>query len=251
MRPASQMAIHLQRILNSTIENCAVMADTPPLKRIRWSQAFRIVPSRFPPVGVFDRIADPGDLEALFAIEGLTNPRLREELGALRLVPPGRRISGPGTTPVMAAFTHLNPDGSRFSDGSWGVFYAAHSVATAVEETVYHRERFLAATAEPPCDSEMRCYRTTIQGKLHDIRGGWIAEHDPDSYVASVALARQLRAANSDGVVYDSARHQGGECVAVFYPDRVGPCTQDQHLLYRWDGQRIAQVLTVDEWKRG
>ena len=47
----------------------------------------------------------------------------------------------------MAAFTHLNPEGSRFSDGSWGVFYAAHSVATAVEETVYHRERFLAATA--------------------------------------------------------------------------------------------------------
>lgn len=227
------------------------MADIPPLKRIRWSQAYRIVPSRFPPVGVFDRIAEPGDLEALYAIEAMTNPRLRDEMGELRLVPPERRVSGPGTTPVMAAFTHLNPEGSRFSDGSWGVFYAAHSVATAVEETVYHRERFLAATTEPACDIEMRCYRTSIQARLHDLRGGWKAAHDPDNYAAGIALARRLRNDGSDGIVYDSVRHQGGECVAVFYPDRVAPCVQAQHLMYRWDGTRIAQVLTVDEWKRG
>jgi RES domain len=227
------------------------MADIPPLKRIRWSQAYRIVPSRFPPVGVFDRIAEPGDLEALYAIEAMTNPRLRDEMGELRLVPPERRISGPGTTPVMAAFTHLNPEGSRFSDGTWGVFYAAHSVATAVEETVYHRELFLAATAEPACDIEMRCYRTSIQARLHDLRGGWKAVHDPHSYAAGVTLARRLRGEGSDGIVYDSVRHHGGECVAVFYPDRVAPCVQAQHLMYRWDGTRIAQVLTVDEWKRG
>ncbi|RDI99127.1 RES domain-containing protein [Dyella solisilvae] len=227
------------------------MADIPPLKRIRWSQAYRIVPSRFPPVGVFDRIAEPGDLDALYAIEALTNPRLRQEMGQLQLVPKERRISGPGTTPVMAAFTHLNPEGSRFSDGSWGVFYAGHSVATAVEETVYHRERFLAATAEPACDIEMRCYRTSIHAKLHDLRGGWKAVHDPDNYAAGVALARRLRNEGSDGLVYDSVRHRGGECVAIFYPDRVAPCTQAQHLMYRWDGRRIAQVLTVDEWKRG
>lgn len=223
----------------------------PPLKRIRWNQAYRIVPSRFPPIGVFERIADPADLDAMFAIEALTNPRLRNELGVLRMVPKARRVSGPGSTPVMAAFTHLNPQGSRFSDGSWGVFYAAHSVTTAVEETVYHREQFLAATAEPACDIEMRCYRTGIDSKLHDIRGGWPAVHDPDSYSASVTLAQALRAAGSNGIVYDSARHRDGECLAAFYPDVVAPCVQAQHLIYRWDGARIAQVLQVNELKRG
>ena len=223
----------------------------PPVKRIRWSQAYRIVPSRFPPVGVFDRIADPADLEAVFAVEALTNPRLREEAGALRQVPPARRISGPGSTPVMAAFTHLNPEGSRFSDGSWGVFYAAHRVATAVEETVYHRERFLAATAERACELQMRCYRTSFDCKLHDLRGGWPAASDPHSYAASVPLARELRAAGSNGLVYDSARHAGGECAAAFYPDVVAPCVQSHHLIYRWDGRRIAQVLEVSELKRG
>jgi hypothetical protein len=224
--------------------------DTPPIRRIRWSQAYRIVPSRFPPAGLFDRIADPADLDAVFAIEAMTNPRLREEANTMKLVPPDRRISGPGSTPVMAAFTHLNPEGSRFSDGTWGVFYAARNVITAVEETVSHREIFLAATGEPACEMEMRCYRTSIDCKMHDIRGGWPEAHDAVSYSASVTLARELRAAGSNGIVYDSVRHAGGECVAVFYPDVVAPCVQAQHLIYRWDGHRIANVLEVSEMKR-
>ncbi|TAL74336.1 MAG: RES domain-containing protein [Rhodanobacter sp.] len=222
-------------------------ASLPPVHAIHWRHAYRIVPSRFPPAGLFDRIADAADLEALFVIEAMTNPRLRDELGALALVPKARRISGPGATPVMAAFTHLNPEGSRFSDGSWGVFYAAHAVATAVEETVYHRERFLAATAEPPCKVQMRCYDTRVHAPLHDIRGGWKAQHNPDVYTASVALARTLRAAGSNGIVYDSVRDRGGECIAAFWPDVVAPCVQAQHLIYRWDGRRISQVLEVSE----
>ena len=225
-------------------------SQLPPVKRIRWSHAWRIVPSRFPPIGVYDRIADPADIDALFAIEAMTNPRLRDEADALKLVPKEHRISGPGSTPVMAAFTHLNPEGSRFSDGTWGVFYAAHSAATAVEETVYHRERFLGATAEPACSIQMRCYRTSVDSRLHDIRGGWTDEHDPDAYVASVKLARALREDGSNGIVYDSARDSGGECLAAFQPDVVAPCVQAQHLVYRWDGARIAQVLEVSELKR-
>src|SRR6185437_7577554 len=130
----------------------AMPPNDPPLHRIRWQRAYRIVSSRFPPVGVFDAIAEPKDLEALYQIEALTNPRLREEWGELSNVPKEHRVSGPGTTPLMAAFTHVNPEGSRFSDGSYGVLYLAHEFDTAVEETVYHREQFLMATKEPPID---------------------------------------------------------------------------------------------------
>ena len=63
-------------------------------------------------------------------------------------------------------------------------------------------------------------------------------------------LARLLREAGSNGIVYDSVRQRGGECLAAFHPDVVAPCVQAQHLVYRWDGQRIARVLEVSEMKR-
>ncbi len=226
--------------------------DLPPLKRIRWNQIYRIVPSRFPPVGVFDRIANPADLDAVFAIEALTNPRLREEAGALKLVPKERRISGPGSTPVMAAFTHLNPEGSRFSDGSWGVFYAAHNVATAVEETVYHREQFLAATAEPACEIQMRCYRSSVDSKLHDLRGGWLRGACPGQLRSPKRRARPRTACCRFQWhrLWQRCATSGVDVLLRSTLTWSPPCVQAQHLIYRWDGTRIAQVLEVSELKR-
>jgi hypothetical protein len=217
----------------------------PPVASVDWRPAWRIVPSRFPPVGLFDRVADPDDLDAIADIEALTNPRLRDELGQLELVPRNRRVTGHGTTPIMAAFTHLNPEGSRFSDGSYGVLYAAREEITAIRETVHHSALFLAYTREPPLRVEMRCYKTGVRGSLHDLRNGYQAEHDPDSYAASRTRANALRAAGSEGIVYRSVRNPDGECVAVFYPDIVMPHVQTRHYQYVWDGARISDVLEM------
>ncbi len=210
--------------------------------RVRFRSTYRIVSSRFPPVGVFDTIADPADIEALHELEAMTNPRMRDALGAIGLVPPERRIAGPGTTPIMAAFTHLNPEGSRFTPGWYGVYYCAREQQTAVAETVFHRERFLRSTDEPACVLDMRCYVGEIDSRLHDIRGGYPALHDPDSYVASQRFAVELRADGGNGIVYDSVRAPGGTCVAAFHPDVLKPVHQGPHLQYHWDGSRIAHV---------
>ncbi len=220
---------------------------TPPVRPIAWRPSHRIVSSRFPPVGVFDAIADPEDLEALFELEGMTNPRLRQELGRIQLVPPGRRIAGPGTTAIMAAFTHPNRDGSRFADGTFGVYYAARERDTAIAETVYHRTRFLQHTREPPCVLQLRSYLADVAGDFHDIRGGWPALHDPDSYAASQRAAVALRAAGSEGIVYDSVRQPGGQCIAAFHPDLVSPARQGPHLHYHWDGVAITHVAIGTE----
>ena len=143
----------------------------PEVARVEWIPSCRIVPSRFPPVGLYDRVADPQDLEAVFAVENLTNPRLRQEAGEISLVAPEDRVSGPGTTPIMAAFTHLNPEGARFSDGTYGAYYAGRSLNTAVVESRYHRERFLMRTREDPIELDMRTYLADLRGDLHDIRG--------------------------------------------------------------------------------
>jgi RES domain len=208
----------------------------------------RIVSSRFPPAGLWDRIADPAEFDALAEIEGLTNERLREERGALASIPRHRRVAGPGTTPVMAAFTHCNPEFSRFSDGTFGVFYAARAEATAIRETVFHRERFLAATTQPAQQVTMRCYVSSILRPLHDIRVGHDGLHDPDpgTYPVSAAFARALRLANSEGISYRSVRHAGGECVAVFWPDNLAPCVQGSHYAYHWNGTAITAVSRLE-----
>lgn len=87
---------------------------------INWDQSFRIIFSRYPFIGIYDRIADPADIEAVVELERLTNDRIREEAGDIALVPTADRISGPGSTPIMAVFTHAKS--SRFSDGSFGVY---------------------------------------------------------------------------------------------------------------------------------
>jgi hypothetical protein len=210
--------------------------------RIRWTPSYRLVPSRFPPVGLFDRVARAEDLEFVLAAEQLTNDRLRDEVGELRLVPPEERVSGHGTTPIMASFTHLNPDGSRFADATFGAYYAARDMVTSIAECAHHRAIFLARTREAPGEVDMRSYLADIRADFIDLRGYGRKKPDlmhPDSYAASQVFARARRAEGSGGIVYDSVRRAGGECVAVFRPKLVSPCRQGPHICFLWDGERI------------
>ncbi|QRM35874.1 RES family NAD+ phosphorylase [Microvirga sp. VF16] len=212
---------------------------------VRWLPCYRIIPSRFPPINLFERVTDPADLETVLDIESMTNDRLRDEVGALNLVPPEDRISGPGTSPIMAAFTHLPPYGSRFTDGSFGVFYAGRTLETAIAETKHHREAFLRATSEPRIELDMRVYAVDLDAVLHDIRGmkdTMLGIYDPSSYTASQALAIEIRNSGSSGLAYDSVRKPGGECVAIFKPRVLSNCRQERHLTYVWDGSSISTV---------
>ena len=216
----------------------------PGISKVVWKPCYRLIPSRFPPIGVYDRVADPADLDAVFEVENLTNPRIRQEAGEISLVPPEDRVSGPGTTPIMAAFTHLDPEGNRFSDGSYGVYYATNSLAAAISETRHSRQRFLLRTKEEPIEVDMRSYLADLDGELHDIRGrsDLVDIYAPNNYAAGQALGRELKAINSYGIAYNSVRHAGGECVAVFRPRILSNCVQGQHYCYVWDGVRITTV---------
>ena len=219
-----------------------IKADAVPVTATVWKPCYRLIASRYPTVSLYDDIADPADLEVVFAIEALTNPRIRDQLGQLQLVPPEERVSGAGSTPIMAAFTHLNPEGSRFSDGTYGVYYAAHDLDTAVAEVSHHRALFLSRTAEPAIDIDLRLITATLDAPLHDLRrlrGSAAAVHDPVDYGAGQALGRRLREAGSWGVLYGSVRHRGGLCAGLFRPRALQPAKEAAHIALHWDGARI------------
>jgi hypothetical protein len=221
-----------------------------PITGFKSHKTFRIIPSRFPPINLFERVTDPADLEAVYQIEMMTNPRLRDEAGDLSLVPREDRVSGPGSSPIMAAFTHLKPDGSRFTAGHYGVYYAASDIETAIEETKHHRTAFMLATNQPPMELDMRVYVARLNAELHDIRG--LQEkhptlYHPSNYSGSQTFADQLRSAGADGIAYTSVRRPGGECLALFRPRLLSSCRQERHLCYIWDGASISMVYEKRE----
>ncbi len=215
-----------------------------PVAEIEWRGAVRIIRSIFPPIDLFEDIADPADWPLLIAAEQKTNPRLMETIGNLDLVPSDRRVSGPGASWLMAPFTHVSPDRpSRFSDGSFGVLYVGNRFEVALLETIHHHARFMLATTQPPgWTSQFREIVLEVDAELHDIRplGAEAAPVlDPVDYAAGQALGIGLRALGSAGIAYPSVRCPGGECVGLFYPDGAGHPVQGRHLDYHWNGERV------------
>jgi RES domain len=167
-----------------------------------------------------------------------------ETLGVIDLVPPARRVGGPGASYLMAPFTHVSTDRpSRFTDGTYGVLYLAKRFETALLETMSHYARFMMKTKEAPgWVSQFRELVMDVDAILHDLCGKDPAVApalDPDSYVESQALAKALRKAGSDGLVYPSLRDATGQCAALFYPDLPRSLVQGRHLDYHWDGSRV------------
>ena len=223
----------------------------PPVADVDWTSAVRIIRSHYPPIDLFEDIADPEDWALLISAEMKTNPRLMTTIGNLDMVPPARRVSGPGATFLMAPFTHVSPDRpSRFSDGSFGVLYIARAFETAVAETIHHHGLFLAATDQPAgWTSHFREIVLDVAAGCHDIRGPDFAQlMNPNDYAESQGAGAALRRDGSEGIVYASVRADG-DCVALFYPDTATNVRQGRHLDYHWDGKRVDLVrdLTAGE----
>lgn len=211
-----------------------------------WSKAYRIVSSALPPIKLFEDVLDPEELDLAYAIEAMTNDRLADEVGVLARVPKEDRISGTGSSPILAAFTHIGAV-SRFTNGDYGIYYCASSLAAAVAETSHHRAKFLAATEEGCMELTMRTYINEIVRPLHDIRTGFDELHNPDaeSYPVAQAFAARVRQSGSWGLLYRSVRAPGHECAAIFRPKALTIPVQGPHLRYVWDGKAITDVLQV------
>lgn len=228
------------------------MAEVEPLvKRTKLKgKTYRIIPSNFPPITIFEDCSDPDDLLLLYELESRNNPRIRQEVGEISIVPQKDRVSGPGTTPIMASFTHIGKE-ARLNDASYGVYYAGMEMETAIRETVYWNEKMLADTNEPAQERTMRAYIAKINPKyceFVDMRHDDLFHH-PDDYSYPQRVTKELRDQDEYGVVYNSVRNKGGTCVGVLRPTALLPATQSTHFMYYWNGREIAHVTEISEVK--
>jgi hypothetical protein len=231
------------------------LVSLPPLTHLAWNPAHRIIRTIYPPVWLFEDIADPADWELIASAEAKTNPRVRDEVGELALVPPNRRIAGPTASLVMGAFTHASTDrSSRFSDGRQGVWYCGDRFEVALAETAWHFVRFMRATAEPAGEAQFRELVCAIEGRLHDLRGddrgggAFATCLAPDDWRSGQVLGAAVRAAGGDGIVYPAVRYPAGDAAALFYPDLIRlPVAQARQMRYHWDGTRMDRYFVYGE----
>jgi len=206
---------------------------------IEWAPAVRIVSMRQTPEAAFERIADPEDRAAILEVVAAGR--------AHRLAPADVAV-GEGAGWVMAAF--LRGGRGRFNDDTFGVFYAAGEEPTAIEETQFHYARILRDAGEGHVLFGARVLLADIVAEPLDIRRRAdslpeLYDPDPDRYGPAQRWAAEQRTRGVDGVVYDSVRRTGGECIALFHPRLVTSCRVGDRLAYEWDGLRFVGISTM------
>jgi len=212
-------------------------------------QAYRLVNSKFPPISLFDDVADADEFETLFQLQALTNPRLRNEIGQLELIPRQEIPFGiPGCSYATAPFTHVNPAGSRFSDGTYGVLYLADTMETAIAEVRYHQDRYWSAV--DGLSYERFVFRGLScqfdEAGMLDATALPVSDpiYDPDDYTDARLLGRRARQEGFPGLFYHSVRHPGHACWALMTPRPVTAIIQAAHYEMVWNG-RICSVSAI------
>ncbi len=217
----------------------------PPLHKLtqlRQYDTCRLIPSRFADVedSVLAPLADSDAvLRDLFDLDNATNERLRGESGLLPGIGMDELVFGvPNFRIINAAYTYARPEGSRFNDGERGAWYCAFAAETALAEVVFHKTVEYAEIDRFDDSVSYQMLLADFSAGFHDLRGvdAYRTCLDPDSYIASQALAAELLEADSMGLIYPSVRDPGGTCLACFRPALVGNVRKAQTYRLTWAG---------------
>jgi len=193
--------------------------------------AHRLIPSQFPPIGLFDTVATAADLSAVMELVGWTNDRLVAE--RIDRLPQSEWVYGaPNSSIVMAAFLHVAPGGMRFNGPALGAWYAADDIRTAAAEVGHHLRREAAARNEATMSRTYRAYTATLLGDYLDIRGQQLTRPDVyagERYDVSQKLGEDIRMSGGVGLLYDSLRRRTGINVVAHRPRNIVDIVQTDH----------------------
>jgi hypothetical protein len=215
--------------------------DKQPL--VQWSgEAFRLFPTRFPPVNVYDGLIANDRHEEVVRIEALTNPRLRSE-ERLRT-----SLQGPSDARLqnwnLAPFAYGNPEGTTFFSEDRPCLELGLERQTALAISVTKREAFLAATNQRPTGLDMRMLRSPVDGLFWDLRGvepclAELTESDRRKLGANLPEGAQ-------GILYNPVERPLGTCIAIIDGAVLKRSEQSTHFRYLWDGSRISLLYAFD-----
>lgn len=144
---------------------------------------------------------------------------------------------------------------SRFSDGSYGVWYGSKSVKTTVYESAYHWYHGLLSDAgfeHLTVVAERKVYKVTCRAALLDFRKAVMEYPDllhPSDYTFCQSVGRRIHHEGHPGLITMSARHLTGENIAIFNPAVLSDPRFDCNLTYQLeDGHIIVEKTPGTTW---
>ncbi len=136
---------------------------------------------------------------------------------------------------------------SRFSDGSFGVWYGSESVETTVYESAYHWYRGLLSDAgfeQMAAIAERKVYWVACNAALLDFRQVTDNDRQPDllhpsDYTFCQSVGSRIHREGHPGLLTPSVRRPAGENLAIFNPAVLSNPRHNCQLSYRLEGGRI------------
>lgn len=151
------------------------------------------------------------------------------------------------------SYPFQNSSQSRFSDGSFGVWYGADSVETTVYETIFHWQNTLLDDAgfnKPGVEIQRKIYMVQCDSLLIDLRPE-IKSHPeilhPTDYSATQSIGRKLHLEGHPGLITNSARVKHGNVYAIFTPKVLSNPALTCFLTYRTTATGVEVERTVGE----
>ena len=144
---------------------------------------------------------------------------------------------------------------SRFSDGSYGVWYGSDSVETTVYESAYHWYRGLLSDAgfeRTTVVAERKVYSVACNAALLDFRKS--AEDHPDllhpsDYAFCQSVGSRIHREGHPGLLTQSVRRPAGTNVAIFNANILSNPRHNCQLTYRLeDDQIVVEKQPGVEW---
>lgn len=134
---------------------------------------------------------------------------------------------------------------SRFSDGSFGVWYGSESVETTVHESAYHWYRGLLGDAgfeQMAVVAERKVYWVACNAALLDFRQAAAAQPDLlhlSDYTFCQTVGARIHREGHPGLLTQSVRRPAGENLAIFNPAVLSNPRHNCQLTYRLEGGQI------------
>jgi hypothetical protein len=200
----------------------------------------RVIVSLRKSLDLFDDLVDNAEEHAILVEHEMQTKPFRGAPPAIARPFEESDIYDPIAAAIAWPFDH--PCRSRYSNGSFGVWYGADSLVTAVHETAFHFRHNTMASAAVKAGStvvqERRAHLVGCTAALIDLRPHvktFPALLDPADYSTCQLLGSQIRAASLPGVLNQSVRYRKGHVVGVFRPEALTDPRTHCYLTYKLD----------------